>query len=110
MNRVKVLQLNIRGLRKNREYLEMKLEQIKPDVVCLNETKTKQPPSIKGYNTAAYIKSSVWGTAIYIQQELSYKVQELVQRIDADLHKTQEKELQLRLWTSHASTARPDIN
>ena len=90
MNRVKVLQLNIRGLRKNREYLEMKLEQIKPDVVCLNETKTKQPPSIKGYNTAAYIKSSVWGTAIYIQQELSYKVQELVQRIDADLHKTQE--------------------
>ena len=70
------MQLNFRGLNKNKiEILNIE-EKTQADIACRNETNLckKNHPKLEGYNLAGNTKHSRLGSAIYIKHQLNYEL------------------------------------
>ena len=69
-----VLQLNVRGIRSQLRLLDTLLKDKGAHVACFNETKMKQPPTLKDFILAASIDDIGHGSAVYIRGGLSFKL------------------------------------
>jgi len=72
------MHININGLKTNKTELELYTEETKPDILCINETKTgSQPPSkLLGYNLTTYRNRTTGllaggGVAIYCRDSIT---------------------------------------
>ena len=71
-----VMQLNCRGLNKNKIEILNTLERTQADIACLNETNLgkKNHPKLEGYTLAGNTKHSRLGSAIDIKHRLNYEL------------------------------------